>query len=176
MSYKTAWYLGHRVRSAMEEDSPVPLEGIVEADETWIGGLHHKTRQEPWALSQEAIVLGAIARDGEVRLVMAPWGSRESKASYRRFIKMLSATRPSTIFTDSDSSWGEMTSWKPDGTKHRKVDHGDNEWVRGIVHTNTIEGVWSLFKRSVVGTYHQLSAQALAGLSGRDGLPLQQPR
>ena len=46
-------------------------------------------------------------------------------------------------------------------TAHEKVDHSREEWVRGIVHTNTIEGVWSLFKRSVVGTYHQLSAKHL---------------
>ena len=62
------------------------------------------------------------------------------------------------IFTDSDSSWGEMTDWD---TTHRKVNHREEEWVRGIVHTNTIEGVWSLLKRSVVGTYHQLSAKHL---------------
>lgn len=51
-----------------------------------------------------------------------------------------------------------MTTWD---TKHRKVNHRTEEWVRGIVHTNTVEGVWSLFKRSVVGTYHQLSAKHL---------------
>jgi hypothetical protein len=51
-----------------------------------------------------------------------------------------------------------MTDWN---AKHRKVDHSKEEWVRGIVHTNTIEGVWSLLKRSVVGPYHQLSAKHL---------------
>jgi transposase-like protein len=160
-SYKTAWYLGHRVRSAMEDGSPVPLSGIVEADETWIGGVHHKTPKDPSGRAKKKLVLGAISRDGELRLVMRPGNGRETKASYRQFIKDVVGDDAEYIFTDSDASWGEMTSWKPDGTKHRKVDHSADEWVRGIVHTNTIESVWSLFKRSVVGTYHQLSAKHL---------------
>ena len=80
------------------------------------------------------------------------------KAPYRGFVKDKVHDRAEMIFTDSDSSWGEMTDWN---TKHRKVDHSKEEWVRGIVHTNTIENVWSLLKRSVVGTYHQLSAKHL---------------
>jgi transposase-like protein len=158
VSYKTAWYLGHRVRSAMEDGSPVPLGGIVEVDETWIGGVHHKTPQDPSGRTNKKLVLGAIARDGEVRLVMRSGKGRETKASYRKFVKDVVGDDAEYIFTDSDYSWGDMTDWN---TKHRKVDHGADEWVRGLVHTNTIESVWSLFKRSVVGTYHQLSAKHL---------------
>lgn len=158
VSYKTAWYLGHRVRSAMEDDSPVPLEGIVEVDETWVGGVHRKTRQDPSGRSRKKLVLGAVQRDGEVRLVMRGGEGRETKGSYKGFVKDVVGDEAEYIFTDSDSSWGEMTDWN---TKHRKVDHSADEWVRGIVHTNTIESVWSLFKRSVVGTYHQLSAKHL---------------
>jgi len=158
VSYKTAWYLAHRIRSAMEDDSPVPLQGIVEVDETWIGGVHRKTTKDPSGRSNKKLVLGAIARDGEVRLVMKAGKGRESKASYRKFVKDVVDDGAEYIFTDSDYSWGDMTDWN---TKHRKVDHSADEWVRGIVHTNTIESVWSLFKRSVVGTYHQLSAKHL---------------
>lgn len=158
VSYKTAWYLGHRVRSAMEDDSPVPLEGIVEVDETWIGGVHHKTKENPSGKGRKKLVLGAIARDGEVRLVMKGGKGREGKASYQGFVKDVVGDDAEYIFSDSDSSWGEMTDWN---TKHRKVNHLEKEWVRGIVHTNTIESVWSLFKRSVVGTYHQMSAKHL---------------
>jgi transposase-like protein len=158
VSYKTAWYLGHRVRSAMEEDSPVPLEGIVEVDETWIGGVHRKTVEDRSGRSKKKLVLGAIARDGEVRLMMKAGKGRETKASYRKFVKDVVGDDAEYIFTDSDYSWGDMTDWN---TKHRKVDHSADEWVRGIVHTNTIESVWSLFKRSVVGTYHQMSAKHL---------------
>lgn len=157
VSYKTAWYLGHRVRSAMEEDSPVPLEGIVEIDETWIGG-HKRKRKGESSRSNKSMVLGAVERDGSLRLEVREGPGRESKVSYRSFVKDNVADRAEFIFTDSDYSWGDMTTWD---TKHRKVDHGREEWVRGIVHTNTIEGIWSLFKRSVVGTYHQLSAKHL---------------
>lgn len=158
VSYKTAWYLGHRVRSAMEEDSPVPLQGIVEVDETWIGGVHQKTETDRTGRGKKKLVLGAIARDGEVRLVMKGGKGREGKRSYQGFVKDIVGDDAEYIFSDSDSSWGEMTDWN---TKHRKVDHHADEWVRGIVHTNTIESVWSLFKRSVVGTYHQMSAKHL---------------
>jgi transposase-like protein len=158
VSYKTAWYLGHRVRSAMEEDSPVPLQGIVEVDETWVGGVHHKTKDDPSGRSRKKLVLGAVARDGEVRLVMRAGKGREGKDSYRTFVKKMVDDKAEAIFSDSDPNWGDMTDWD---TVHRKVDHSKDEWVRGIVHTNTIENVWSLFKRSVVGTYHQMSAKHL---------------
>jgi transposase-like protein len=158
VSYKTAWYLGHRVRSAMEEDSPVPLQGIVEVDETWIGGVHQKSAADRTGREKKKLVLGAISRDGEVRLVMKGGKGREGKRSYQGFVKDVVGDNAEYIFSDSDSSWGEMTDWN---TKHRKVDHSTDEWVRGIVHTNTIESVWSLFKRSVVGTYHQMSAKHL---------------
>ena len=104
------------------------------------------------------MVLGAIERGGEVRLEVRKGPGRESKVSYRGFVKDAVDDKAEFIFTDSDRSWGEMTDWN---TKHRKVNHREEEWVRGIVHTNTIEGVWSLFKRSVIGTYHQLSAKHL---------------
>lgn len=157
VSYKTAWYLGHRVRSAMEDDSPVPLQGIVEMDETWVGG---RKRQEHGRSNRDnkSMVLGAISRGGEIRLEVREGPGRESKTSYRSFVARNVDGRTEMLFTDSDSSWGDMTDWD---TKHEKVDHSREEWVRGIVHTNSIEGVWSLFKRSVVGTYHQLSAKHL---------------
>jgi transposase-like protein len=156
VSYKTAWYLGHRVRSAMEEGSPVPLSGIVEIDETWIGGKYRRSKGK--AKDNKSMVLGAIERGGDLRLEVRKGPGRESKVSYRGFVKNAVDDKAEFIFTDSDYSWGEMTDWD---TTHRKVNHREEEWVRGIVHTNTIEGVWSLFKRSVVGTYHQMSAKHL---------------
>lgn len=157
VSYKTAWYLGHRVRSAMEDDSPVPLKGIVEIDETWVGGLKRKRKGES-NRSNKKMVLGAVARGGEVRFEMRAGAGRESAGSYRKFVEGNIDGRAELLLTDSDSSWGDMNDFN---TAHEKVDHSKEEWVRGIVHTNTIEGVWSLFKRSVVGTYHQLSAKHL---------------
>jgi transposase-like protein len=157
VSYKTAWYLGHRVRSAMEDGSPVPLQGIVEIDETWVGGRKRERKGES-NRANKTMVLGAVERGGDIRLEVREGPGRESKVSYRSFVKDAVDDKAEFIFTDSDYAWGDMTTWD---RKHRKVDHGREEWVRGIVHTNTVEGVWSLFKRSVVGTYHQLSAKHL---------------
>lgn len=157
VSYKTAWYLAHRIRSAMEEDSPVPLRGIVEIDETWIGGRKRRVKGES-GRTNKTMVLGAVERGGDIRLEVRKGKGRESKASYRSFVYDHVDDKAEFVFTDSDYAWGDMTTWD---RKHKKVDHGREEWVRGIVHTNTVEGVWSLFKRSVVGTYHQLSAKHL---------------
>jgi hypothetical protein len=157
VSYKTAWYLAHRIRSAMEEGSPVPLKGIVEIDETWIGGRKRKRKGESNKLNK-SMILGAVERDGEVRFAVRSGPGRESKVSYRSFVGETVDGKAEFIFTDADYSWGDMTTWD---TKHRKVNHSKEEWVRGIVHTNSVEGVWSLFKRSVIGAYHQLSAKHL---------------
>lgn len=157
VSYKTAWYLAHRIRSAMEDGSPVPLKGIVEIDETWVGGRRRKRKGES-NRAMKSMVLGAVERNGEVRFAVRSGPGRESKVSYRSFVGETVDGKAEMIFTDSDYSWGDMTTWD---TKHRKVDHGREEWVRGIVHTNSVEGVWSLFKRSVIGAYHQLSAKHL---------------
>jgi transposase-like protein len=157
VSYKTAWYLAHRIRSAMEEDSPVPLRGIVEIDETWVGGRKRERKGES-NKANKSMILGAIERDGEVRFAVRSGPGRESKVSYRSFVGETVDGKAEFIFTDSDYSWGDMTTWD---TKHRKVNHSKEEWVRGIVHTNSVEGVWSLFKRSVIGAYHQLSAKHL---------------
>jgi transposase-like protein len=155
VTYKTAWYLGHRIRSAMEEDSPVPLSGVVEVDETYIGGYSKDRGQGPWA--NKTMVLGAVAREGEVRLKVQSDQSR-SREAYQGFVKDTVADDATHIFTDAAQGWGDMTDANTD---HQKVSHRTEEWVRAQVHTNTVEGVWSLLKRSVVGTYHQLSSKHL---------------
>jgi transposase-like protein len=159
VSYKTAWFLGHRIRAAMEDDSPVPLRGIVEVDETFVGG-HHRAREsgtaDPFAGKQ--MVLGAVERGGDVRLSMQAGRDRRKRTTLHAFVQSAVADEATAIYTDSAKAWGDMSDAD---TRHEKVDHGDYEWVRAKVHTNTVEGVWSLLKRSVVGTYHQLSAKHL---------------
>jgi transposase-like protein len=151
VSYKTAWFLAHRIRSAMEEDSPVPLRGIVEVDETFLGG---KTRhRSPWANKQ--MVLGAVERGGKVRLRIE---DRRDRPTLQRFVKDTVHDDAEAIYTDANPAYGDMSD---DDTRHQVVDHHHDEWVRADVHTNTVEGVWSLLKRSVVGSYHQLSVKHL---------------
>ncbi len=158
VSYKTAWYLGHRIRSAMEEDSPVPLQGIVEIDETFIGGYRQQTPGCRGPHEHKTMVMGAVERGGEIRLRVQNGPDRKTRKAYQGFVKDHVHDDTEAIFTDASKAWGDLSD---ENTDHQMVSHRTEEWVRAQVHTNTVEGVWSLLKRSVVGTYHQLSAKHL---------------
>lgn len=152
-SYKTAWYLCHRIRAAMEtDDKEQLLIGIVEADETWIGGKH---RGQGQGQKQRQMVMGAVQRDGSVRLRV---GSVPNRATLHGFLNEVVADEAEAIFTDS---WKPYNGIGDEDTRHETVNHFREEWVRGQVHTQTIENVWSLFKRSIIGSYHQLSVKHL---------------
>jgi transposase-like protein len=153
-SYKTAWYLCHRIRAAMKEANPLPLAGTIEVDETYIGGVRRGRNK---AMDNKTMVLGAIARGGEVRLRVDKRGAKGKVL--RGFVKETTAKGPKTIYTDNHSGYSGLGADKD--ITHDSVNHSIEEWVRGNVHTNTIEGVFSLFKRSIVGAYHQVSAKHL---------------
>lgn len=160
VSYKTAWYLCHRIRSSMEDESGDMLRGVIEADETYVGGKlprGHRSRQEV-ALHRrdnKTVVLGAVERGGRVRLRVAPDATRES---IQGFLSDVVHPDAEAIYTDSHRSYRGIADAN---TKHEYVDHSRDEWVRGQVHTNTVESVWSLFDRSVIGAYHKLSVKHL---------------
>jgi transposase-like protein len=154
VSYKTAWYLAHRIRSAMEEDSPIPLQGIVEIDETFVGG-KKSDRPGEGPMSNKTMVLGAVERGGEVRLKIE---KRRNRETLQGFVASTVSDSAKAIFTDANPAYGDLSDHD---TEHRVVTHRKEEWVRAQVHTNTVKGVWSLLKRSVVGTYHQLSVKHL---------------
>jgi transposase-like protein len=156
VTYKTAWYLTHRIRSAMIEADPTMLTGIVEADETYIGGKQrrvHPDRQEAAKrrLDNKTVVLGAIQRGGKLRVQMAP---NNKGRTIRGFIRDTVDDHAEAIYSDSANVYKRVASYY---TRHESVDHSAYEWVRGDVHTNTIESAWSLFDRAVIGSYHQLS-------------------
>jgi transposase-like protein len=157
---KTAWYLTHRIRAAMKDDSPLPLEGVVEIDETYIGG---KTRGKgdlrKRAKDNKTMVLGAIERGGKVRLQSAGRQSQVKTAVVQAFIDTAVSERATNIYTDSSTAYNKMRATDP---RHDDVDHSSEEWVRGEVHTQGIENAWSLLKRSLVGSYHKLSAKHLS--------------
>ncbi len=150
VSYKTAWYLCHRIRDAMGDDPQALLNGIVEVDETYIGGKRRNVGSG--FKGNKACVVGAVERDGEVRLKVIP---RKDREAIEKFIATY-ANPDSMIFTDEYQAYDHLPP-----ERHRHVKHSDEEWVRGDVHTNTVEGVWSLFKRSVVGSYHKVSVKHL---------------
>ncbi len=156
VSYKTAWYLNHRIRAAMTEHDAAPLKGTVEVDETFIGGrLRGKGKGKGAYLQNKATVIGVIQRGGKVRLQVI---DRTDRKTLHRFIKDHTAPDTEVIITDD---WKAYRGIGDHDTKHEVVNHLKKEYVRGDIHTNGIENVWSLLKRSVTGTYHKLSIKHL---------------
>jgi transposase-like protein len=157
ISYKTAWYLCHRIRKATEEAKPKPIGkgGIVELDETYIGG--KKRYVGRGSLEGKTMVLGAVERGGEIRLRVDK-GRKASRKALHRFVLENTAGDTRRLMTDEAPGYKGIADAN---TTHETVDHKAEEWVRGDVHTNSVEGVWSLFKRSIIGSYHQVSAKHL---------------
>jgi transposase-like protein len=153
VSYKTAWYLTHRIRDAMGDDEQPLLRGIVEVDETLLGGKRRGVGSG--FRDNKAVIVGAVERGGQIRLKVLPNARR---GHIHGFIKQHVAGEAEAIFTDELASYKGIAD---DDTRHETIVHSDDEWVRGDVHTNTVESVWSLFKRSVVGSYHALSFKHL---------------
>jgi transposase-like protein len=161
---KTAWFLCHRIRSAMQTQGEL-LSGVVEVDETYIGG---KTRYHvpsgphghgggdgSWR-KRKTMVMGAIERGGEVRLRVVKGPA--TKRALQGFVRENVADDATAIYTDDAPAYGNMADAD---TAHETVNHSADEWVRGDVHTNSVESVWSLFDRAVVGSYHKLSVKHL---------------
>jgi len=158
VSYKTAWYLCHRIRAAMAEVSPEPLSGVVEIDETYIGGKKRGKRRgvgQAHGFRDKTMVVGALERGGEIRLKIERKADRKT---LHGFIKSVVDDDATHIFTDEWAGYGGIGDAN---TTHDTVSHRQEEWVRGDVHTQGIESAWSLLKRSIVGSYHQLSTKHL---------------
>jgi transposase-like protein len=153
VSYKTAWYLSHRIRAALKEVDAQLLKGIVEADETFVGGKVEGMGRG--YRGNKTVVVGAFQRDGAIRLQVVRGRDRES---LQGFIRENVAGDAQAIYTDD---WKAYEGIADHDTKHETVNHSENEYVRGDVHTNSMENVWSLLKRSIVGSYHQVSTKHL---------------
>lgn len=159
VTYKTAWFLTHRIREAMSAaTNSTPLTGTVEVDETYIGGRprHPRKGKRGWdrVNNPKTMVLGAVERGGDIRLAVETRGA--NMGTLRQFIAKNVDVDAPAIYTDEHPGY---TGTADGNTKHETVNHRAEEWVRGDVHTNTIESAWSLFKRSIVGSYHRLSAK-----------------
>jgi transposase-like protein len=152
VSYKTAWYLCHRIRSAMV-DGEGALSGIVEVDETYVGGKAHG--KGSGYTGNKTMVIGAVERGGRVRFGTA---DAPTSKNLRRFVGENVADDAEAIYTDERPGYGDLSD---KDTTHESVNHSQDEWVRGQIHTNTVESVWSLFDRSVIGAYHKLSVKHL---------------
>ena len=163
VAYKTAWYLCHRIREAVADADCTLLSNIVECDETYVGGKAkniHKSRlakmKRGIGYDNMTMVLGAMERGGKVRFAVG--GGTATREILHAFIKDKLANDTALIITDQHKGYDGIAD---EDTLHATVNHEKKQYVRGIVHTNTLEGVWSLFKRSIIGSYHQVSVKHL---------------
>lgn len=158
VTYKTAWFMTHRIREAMVNDNPPPLGGkdkAVEADETYIGnkvGLKKKRslkRQgvKGWGgSSNKYTVVSLVERGGDVRSFHV---DRATKTKVREIL-VRNADRDSDLMTDESNFY---TGVGVEYNTHQKVHHAAGEYVRGSAYTNTLEGYYSIFKRGMKGIY-----------------------
>jgi len=154
--YKTAWYLCHRIRKAMEELNSEPLGGqgqIVEVDEAFLGG--RKLRKGVKAGKDAKVtVLGIAERNGRVHLQRV---ANARLVSVKPVLDAKLSPNVTKVVTDSASIYTRLIP----AEKHEEVSHKDELREFGSVSTKTIEGAFSLFKRGVVGSYHKLSKDHL---------------
>jgi transposase-like protein len=159
-SYRTSWYMCHRIRAGLRDEHFCKLMGIVEVDETYIGG---KTKNKHWSDRDpdgghgkvgKIPVVGAVRRKGNVvaRVIEAADGP-----TLTRFVLETVSHRVSLLATDDNHAYRRLNRRYPHGV----VKHSLGEYVHGNIHTNTIEGFWSLFKRGIVGTFHKVSRKYL---------------
>jgi hypothetical protein len=154
--YKTAWYLTHRIRESMKEANPVPLGGIVEIDETYIGGKVSGMGMK-FAKKQKRVVAGAVQRGGKLRLRHIPDAKIETLSG---FVKATLAPDVERVMSDQLRAYPAALG--PEFVdRHEKVNHIIGEYVRGDVTTNSIESAFSLLKRGVIGQFHKLSGKHL---------------
>lgn len=156
----TAWYLFMRIRRAFKETDKELLEGIVEADETYIGGKNknrHANKKTEGGQGRggedKTAIIGLKQRDGRV---IAKKAKDVSKKTLHGFIRQ-NVKQGSTMSTD------EWRGYKGLSEKfaHLVVSHSSGQYVQGEAHTNGLENFWSLFKRGIVGQYHQISTKYL---------------
>ena len=156
VAHKTAWYLCHRIRKAMTDVRPIRLTGTVEVDETYVGGKRRGLGRG--YVGNKAMVVGAVQRGGKVRMKVE---KRDDKATLHGFIADHVSTNVRNIYTDEHPSYQGLDSDSGETGLHQTVNHSSKEYVRGDVHTNSIEGAFGLFKRAIVGSFHHVSHKHL---------------
>ena len=155
---RSAWFMAHRIRYAMTHESfDKPLEGTVEADETYVGGKAHGKRGR--GAANKTPVVSLVERGGKVRSrVVTNVNSKNIKE-----VLQGNVSPDATLITDAYQVYTEPGKMF---AAHEVVDHGKGEYVRGDAHTNTAEGFFSQFKRSLDGTHHHVSAKHLHRFTG----------
>ncbi|HEY1806072.1 MAG TPA: IS1595 family transposase [Terracidiphilus sp.] len=161
-SYRTAWHMCHRVRAGLADQKFRKLMGIVEVDETYIGGKDKNRHFDKRSTSpgqggkgsDKTIVIGAAQRKGNV---VARVIENTQTETLEGFVREVVSTDVSLLNTDEHSGYRHLSPDYP----HFAVRHQAKNYVVGAIHTNTIEGFWSIMKRGIMGTYHKVSRKYL---------------
>lgn len=153
VTYKTAWRMFKQIRMLLDET--VQVAGEVEIDETYVGGRRRNgQRGRPSRESHKTPVIGVVERGGKVAALVT---RDASKASVMPIVESRVLPK-SMIYTDEWRAYDGLTK---KGYEHKRIAHAEKVYVVGNVHTNTIEGFWSLLKNGIRGVYHSVSAKHL---------------
>jgi transposase len=163
VTYKTAWRMFKQIRSLLSEGG-LQLEGpAVEVDETYIGGVRKNAAGRPPGYDQKkTAVVAIVQRRGKVIAKAIP---EVDSFALTGLIKK-HVTPKSTVYTDEFSAYNKIRFLRnEDGIplqyRHRRIKHSSGVYVKGDIHTNTVEGLWSLIKNGLRGVYHQVSPEYL---------------
>jgi transposase-like protein len=158
VTYKTAWRMAHEIRKHMAAvDGEEPLSGVVEIDETMVGG--HRPGPPGRGALGKTIVLGMVERDGDVVTKVIP---DFAKSTIQPIVEA-HVEKGSTVHTDEMNAYGGLAA---KGYEHHAVKHKAGEYVDGDSHVNTIEGYWSRLKNSIRGTHVHVSGKHLQKYAG----------
>ena len=154
ITYKSAWFMTHRIREAMKADWTrcIGGNGPVEADETFIGTKPGAKKRKGYG--HKNAVLSLVERNGEVRSFHVPSVSAKTLRPYLKY----HVDAETCLITDDA---GQYRLLGPEFDSHEVVCHSQDEYVRGEVHTNTVESYFSILKRGLIGVYQHVSAQHL---------------
>lgn len=161
VTYKTAWFMAHRVREAMREETPTPMGGggsTVEVDETFWGNTKPKGQKKGRGYAHKEKILSLVERGGKARSFHVP----AVNAKTLRPILRDQIKADTHVMTDEAGQYCHTK--KPmtkDFERHSFVSHGIGEYVRGDIHTNTIESYFATMKRGLHGTFHHVGPQHL---------------
>ena len=159
ITQKSAWFVLHRLRQAQKTPSfQAPLQGVVEIDETFVGGKQHnmhadKRKELGGGASGKTVVFGMIQRDGDLRAGVV----EDVKQTTLEPIVVHHVAPGSIVYTDEHRSYRDLKF----DFRHSTVRHSDHQYVNGNVHTNSIESVWALLKRQIIGIHHWVSPKHL---------------